>query len=129
MSLVTVFGILIIAAILAVILGQYKSEYALAVAITAGTIVFLGCISSVLEPMFRLCELILEAGIKTSYFSVAFKTLGICLVTGFVADICRDFGQTALAGFALTAGKCAIFVISVPILSELLSAAYSFINR
>lgn len=129
MEVLPVLGICITAAILAVILARYKAEYALAVAAVAGTLIFFGLISSVLESAYELRELIARAGISSAYFSVALKTLGICLVTGFVADLCRDFGQTALASWAETAGKCVIFVMSLPILTELLGAAYSFIGK
>ena len=128
MELISVLGVCITAAVLALVLKQYKAEYALAVAAAAGVIVFLSLLSSVFGPIMKLRDMLTEAGIKTSYFSVAFKTLGICLVTGFISDICRDFGQTALAGWAQTAGKCAIFIMSVPILTELLSAALQFIG-
>lgn len=128
MEIVTTLGICITATVLAVVLRQYKAEYALAVAAAAGVIVFLSLISSVLEPVFELRDMLFDAGIKASYFAVALKTLGVCFITGFIADICRDFGQTALAGWSETVGKCAIFIMSVPILSELLSAAYSFIG-
>lgn len=128
MEITTTLGICITATVLAVVLRQYKAEYALAVAAVAGVIVFLSLISSVFRPVMELRDILLDAGIKTSYFAVALKTLGICFITGFISDICRDFGQTALAGWSETVGKCAIFIMSVPILSELLSAAYSFIG-
>lgn len=128
MEIVSALGICIAATVLAVVLRQYKAEYALAVAAAAGAIVFLSLISSVLEPVLELRDMLFDAGIKASYFTVALKTLGICFITGFISDICRDFGQTALAGWSETVGKCAIFVMSVPILAELLSAAYSFIG-
>ncbi len=128
MEIVSTLGICITATVLAVVLRQYKAEYALAVAAVAGVIIFLSLISSVFEPVLELRDMLYDAGIKASYFTVALKTLGICFITGFISDICRDFGQTALAGWSETAGKCAIFIMSVPILGELLSAAYSFIG-
>ncbi len=128
MEIVSALGICIAATVLAVVLRQYKAEYALAVAAAAGVIVFLSLISSVFEPILELRDMLFDAGIKASYFTVALKTLGICFITGFISDICRDFGQTALAGWSETVGKCAIFVMSVPILAELLGAAYSFIG-
>lgn len=128
MELISILGICVTATVLAVVLKQHKAEYALAVAATAGAMVFLKLLVSVFEPIYQLRDIIVNAGISTAYFSVALKTLGICLLTGFVADICRDFGQTALAGFAQTAGKCAVFIMSVPILIDLLNAAYSFIG-
>ena len=121
-------GICFTATVLAVVLKQYKSEYAVAVVAVAGTVVFLRLLSSVLSPIFEFRDAVLDSGVKGSYFNVAFKALGICLVTGFITDICNDFGQSSLGNFASSAGKCAIFIMSVPILTELLSAALQFIG-
>lgn len=129
MNLITILGICIIAAILSVILRENKYEYAIILSITAGAIIFLSLLSSMLNSFFEIRSIIAKAGIDSSYFLIAFKALGICIITGFTADICRDFGQTALAGRAELAGRCAIFLISLPLLSSLLSAAYSFIGN
>ena len=128
MSLLTVLGICIISAVLGVILKQYKPEYALFLAIVSGIIIFFFLLAQVLNPIFEIRNIIANRGIDTSYFLVAFKALGICVITGFVSDICKDFGQNALAGKAEFAGRCAIFLISLPLLKGLLEAAYSFVG-
>lgn len=128
MNLTALLGIILSALILATVLKQYKSEYAIAVSVAAGAIVTVRLVAGVTEPLARLLEMLENAGIKQSYFSAALKALGICLLCGFVSDICKDFGQTALASFTLAAGKCAVFIISVPILLELLQTAYKFIG-
>ncbi len=128
MELLSVFGLCITATVLAVMLKNYRPEYAVAVAAISGVIIFITLITGALSEIFSFREIIVEAGIKSSYFSVALKALGICMVSGFISDICKDFGQTALANFALTAGRCAIFIMSVPLLSQLLGAAVGFIG-
>lgn len=128
MEILSVLGVVFTATVLAVVLSQYKKEYAISVAVIAGITVFMKLLSTVIEPVFEFRDIVLESGVKSSYFTVAFKALGICLLTGFVSDICNDFGQTALGNFALSAGKCTIFIMSVPMLSELLGAALRFIG-
>ncbi len=128
MEITTLLGIIITAAVFAVVLKQYKSEYAIAVSVAAGIVVLLRVLGGLLEPIASLQEMLSAAGIKYSYFTSALKALGICVISGFVSDICKDFGQTALSGWAITAGKCAVFIMSVPILLDLLEAAYKFIG-
>lgn len=123
------FGLCVIAALLSVLLKQYKSEYAMAVAIAAGCILFLSIVAGLLSPVFEFYNLFTSLGINNTYFMTAFKALGICLITGFVADICRDFGQTALAGRAELAGRCAVFLLSLPLLTDLLKIAYGWIGK
>ena len=129
MNLITIFGICIIAAILATVLKENKSEYAIILSILAGGLIFLYILGNMLNSFFEIRNILGKAGIDSSYFIVAFKALGICIITGFIADLCRDFGQTALAGRAELAGRCAIFLISLPLLTSLLEAAYSFIGN
>lgn len=128
MNITALLGICIIATAAAVLLKNYKPEYALTVAVVAGIVMFVTALLSVVNSLGRLRSLIENTGIEMSYFKVAFKALGICVVTGFVADICRDFGQTSLASRAEFVGKCAVFILSVPLLTTILEIAYGFIN-
>ena len=129
MNIITILGICIISAILSTILRENKYEYAIILSIVAGAIIFLSVFKNALNSFFEIKNIISKAGIDSSYFLIAFKALGICVITGFTADLCRDFGQTSLAGRAELAGRCAIFIISLPLLSSLLEAAYSFIGK
>lgn len=128
MSLTAIFGICIIAAVIATLLKGYKGEYAMLVAIAAGAAVLLSVVFDVMDGLLALRNTVAEYGLDTTYFSVAVKALGICIITGFIADTCRDAGQTSLASKAELAGRCAIFVMSIPLLLSLLQTAYGFIK-
>ena len=128
MELLSILGISFTATVLAVVLSQYKKEYAVGVAAFAGIAIFIRLIFIVIEPIFEFRDAVLDSGVKGSYFNVALKTLGICLISGFISDICKDFGQTALGNFETAAAKCTVFVMSLPILIELLGAALKFIG-
>ena len=128
MSFTAVLGICIIAAVTATLLKSYKPEYAMLVAVVAGAAVLISVVFDVMQGLLTLRNTFADYGISTSYFFVAVKALGICLITGFIADICRDAGQAALASKAELAGRCAVFVLSVPLLLSLLQTAYGFIG-
>ena len=127
MEIFKILAICIITAVLAVVLKQQKGEYALMVALAGGTVVILYIIKGVLSPIEYINERLLKSGINTEYFAVALKALGISYVTGVIADICRDSGQASLASKAELAGKCAIFIISVPLIGAVLDTALSFL--
>ena len=127
MEIFKILAICIITAVLAVVLKQQKGEYALMVALAGGTVVILYIIKGVLSPIEYINERLLKSGINTEYFAVALKALGISYVTGFIADICRDSGQASLASKAELAGKCAIFIISVPLIGAVLDTALSLL--
>lgn len=127
MEIFKILAICIITAVLAVVLKQQKGEYALMVALAGGTVVILYIIKGVLSPIEYINDRLLKSGINTEYFAVALKALGISYVTGFIADICRDSGQASLASKAELAGKCAIFIISVPLIGAVLDTALSLL--
>ncbi len=127
MEIFKILAICIITAVLAVVLKQQKGEYALMVALAGGTVVILYIIKGLLSPIEYINDRLLKSGINTEYFAVALKALGISYVTGFIADICRDSGQASLASKAELAGKCAIFIISVPLIGAVLDTALSFL--
>ena len=100
----------------------------IATAIAAGIAVLLVVTGHVTEGLYDLLNSVLDFGMSGAYFTVAFKALGICVVTGFIADLCRDAGQSALASRAELAGRCAVFILSLPLLNSLLETARKIIG-
>ena len=127
MDILKILSIIIICAILALILKAHKAEYSLFISILAGAflIIFVG--EKLMSSVSFLRSKFEEAQINGEYFSVALKALGIAYLSGFIADLCRDAGQTALASKAEIAGKCAIFLLCVPLSVTLLGTILEFI--
>lgn len=128
MEIFKILAICLISAVLAIVLKQQKGEYALMVALAGGAVVTLYVLKGVWTPIEYIKARLLSCGVKTEYFAVALKTLGIGYVTGFIADACRDSGQASLASKAELAGKCAIFILSVPLISAVLETALGFLK-
>ena len=126
MNIVQILGICVVSAAVAVLLKGYNSEYSLLISLTSGTAILLMLISGVTEKLYEVRNAV-SAFTASSLFIVALKSLGICVMTGFIADSCRQAGQISLASKAELAGRCAIFVLSVPMLLSLLETAYGFI--
>ncbi len=127
MDILKILSIIIICAILALILKAHKAEYSLFISILAGAflIIFVG--EKLMSSVSFLRSKFDEAQINGEYFSIALKALGIAYLSGFIADLCRDAGQTALASKAEIAGKCAIFLLCVPLSVTLLGTILEFI--
>ncbi len=128
MELTSLLGGLIVASAAALMLSGYKREYSFLIGVAAGAAVFVYLLGIAVNSVFGLRNIVEQAGLNTSYFSVILKSLGICLITGFVSDICRDAGQNALASGAELAGRCAVFIISLPLLEQILSTAAEIIS-
>ena len=123
-----ILAILLVAAVLCIVLRQKNGEYALLVSITTGIITALLILRHLSSSIDMIKSYIESYGIETEYFKVALKALGIGYITSFIADTCRDSGQTSLASKAELAGKTAIFVLSLPLLISVLNIAVGLIE-
>lgn len=128
MEIFKVLGICIITAVLALILKQQKGEYAFLISLAGGLAAMIYIISGIVPQAAAIGMRLSEYGVNTEYFKIAFKALGIGYITSFVADACRDSGQASLAGRAELAGKCAVFLISLPLISGILKTALSLLK-
>ena len=127
MDVTKVLAICLIAAALAVLLKQQRAEYALLISLAAGLIVLIYIISGVYSPLLSLKQRLDETGADYSFFTVALKALGIGYITSFIADSCRDCGESSLASKAELAGKFGIFILSVPLILDILETALLFL--
>ena len=125
-ELFKILAILLVSATIAVLLNQYRPEYAVMIVTAAAVAVLIIVIKNVFPSISKIRGLIEKSGVSSVYFATALKALGIAYISGFVADTCRDFGQTSLASKAELAGKCAVFVLSVPLMCTVLETALGF---
>ena len=128
MQLFALLALCLVAAAVAIVLGQYKKEYAIAVTVAAGAMLITATASFVIRPITEIADKFRNAGVKTEFFFVAIKALGLGYVTQFIADTCRDFGQTSLAAKAEFVGRAAMFVISLPLINSLFDAVTSLVG-
>ena len=128
MQLFALLALCLVAAAGAIVLGQYKKEYAIAVTVAAGAMLITATASFVIRPITEIVDKLRNAGVNTEFLFVAIKALGLGYVTQFIADTCRDFGQTSLAAKAEFVGRAAMFVISLPLINSLFDAVASLVG-
>lgn len=119
---------LLIAAVFGVLLRQSRPEFSLLLIIITATISLLLILSAIVKPLNALMEKFSGYGVELSYFKIALKAVGIGYVTGFCADICRDAGHNSLATLSEIAGKCGIFILSLPLVFNIIDLALGFIK-
>ena len=74
-----------------------------------------------LDPVLRLVrEAVALSGLSEAYFLPVLKCVGIGLLCRAGADLCRDAGQSALAGAVETGGAAAALFVALPLLQSLL---------
>ncbi len=125
-QLIKTVAILIIASVLIIVLRSRLQEYAFLGVVAILAVVFLSVFDSLLSSISDLKMLFNKSGSNSIYFTTALKALGIAYISGFAADVCRDFGLSALANTAEIVGKVTIFVLSVPLAATVIEAALKF---
>lgn len=128
MEIFKILGLIFISALLCVILKQHKAEYSIIIAVLCSILVLTIIIEKIISPLLLIEQKLDSYGVDNSYFKIALKALGIGYITSFISDSCRDAGQSALAFKAELAGKCAIFLLSVPLILNILETAVGFVK-
>lgn len=128
MNIVTVVGITVVAAFLAVLLRRYHPEYSMAIGLITGVLVLAYLIVQIAPVVSRLKTLLNSASLPEEYGLILFKALGICLLSQLAADACRDAGETAMAGKAELAGKVFLLLLALPLFEKIAELAVQLMN-
>ena len=119
--MVTAVGGLLCAAVLATVLRAQRPELALGLSIAAGTLT-VGLLLKELTPLLSsLRRMAALGGLSNSAVSVVLRAAGVCFVTQWAADTCRDAGQSALAGKAELTGRVLLLLLTVPLFEQVLT--------
>lgn len=96
-----------------------------AMCVLASAIAIFGYAVSIAAPAAAELGSILSGAIEGEYIAVPAKALGIALVSQTVSDVCRDCGESSLAGKVELAGKAALLMLSLPLIKDMLSLGTS----
>ena len=120
-EIVTVAGIAVAAAGAAVLLKQYKPEYAFGISVAAGAIFLLFIAVRAGEIIDEINAFASVSGINSENYGIVLRCLGVCLVTNAAAETCKDCGQSSIASKRVIAGKALVLIIALPLFSELMN--------
>ena len=120
MDIVKIIGIGLTAAIIIIILKQYKPEFTIYVSLIAGTIILFMVMDELNGVVSILQTLANKTGVASSFLGILLKITGIAILTEFAVSICKDSGETAIASKIDLGGKIIIISISIPIITALL---------
>lgn len=119
MELIKVLILGIIISILAIFLKSVKPEYSFLCVIAGSIIILIYILKSSVE-VFNFFDLVLDkTGINYELFYTMLKIIGVGYLVEFSANVCRDSGNTTIADKIVLAGKMMIFIVSLPVISNL----------
>ncbi len=115
-----VIGIALVALVFGIFFKQYNKTVALLLVLVSSLLVFWQSFSAVAEITDALKSITSGISEASAYIKIMFKVLGIALIAQLAADMCRDCGESALAGQTETAAKIAIIVVVLPLIQAVL---------
>ena len=96
-ELIRAVAVIMVAAVFVTALRNRLGEYSFLLALAAIAVVLAAIFGNLFSAVGKLRDLFSRSGNAGVYFVTALKALGISYITTFAADICRDFGLSALA--------------------------------
>ncbi len=128
MELLRILGIGVVAAVLSILIKQHRPELAMAIPILGGIAIFLS-VAPYLQGMVKMFESLAEqAGMQNQHLRLILKMIGIAYLCQFSAELCRDAGETSIAGKIELGGKLLILSLSMPIVYQFLGLVESIIR-
>lgn len=127
MSLYKLFGFAILGLFSILLLRRLKEEYASLIAVFVG-LALAASAFEILEPVVAYLRR-LEAFAETQdLFARMFKASGIAVLCTLAGDICRDCGESALAGKVELCGKSVILVLCLPLLEGVFESVLALLG-
>ena len=126
---VQVVGLGLIAALLALILKEYRPELAMQVSLVAGVIIMLLVLRRIVTAVNVITETAVAAGINLVYLQTLLRVIGIAYLAEFGAQVCRDAGEGSIASRVELAAKVIILVMAVPVIIEIMESVLGMIPQ
>lgn len=119
-EIIKIIGIGLIALVIAIILKQYRAEYAIYVSIIAGVLILFLAMEKFSGIINLLKSISDKTYINKQFLGILLKITGIAIITEFAVSICADAGEKAIASKIEIGSKVIIIAMSIPIISSLL---------
>ncbi|MBQ9557456.1 MAG: hypothetical protein IJU94_02505 [Clostridia bacterium] len=128
MNIYSVAALGVIGALICVLLKQYRPELAMLAGIGVSVLILSGAVDVALDAISFFRELAEASGMTALSIRTLLKCAGVCFVTEFASETCRDAGENALASRVETFGRLAAFAVSIPLLREFAALAAALIK-
>lgn len=118
MEWIQIIGMVLIAVVLLALLKQYNPVYAVIAGILCCGLVLTAAIAAMFPVMDSLLSLAEQ--ISAAQMMPLVKAMGIVILGQIARDVCKDAGQTALAGQVELAARALVLFAALPLFQQLL---------
>ncbi len=129
MSVIPICMLAVTAAVLALTLRQKNGEIALLLTVACAVMLLAEVLGSASEIIQTVRGIVSASGVGTGYLAILLKVIGICLLTEFTANTCRDAGSSALASNVTLAGKLMATAAALPLYADILNVVTALLTK
>ncbi len=123
MNIICICAAAVVSSVLAVLLKKHNAEYSLILTVCSVALIFMYIISSVVVAVSGIEEIFFKSQLNTVYIEILLKCVGICFITEFACDCCKDASQNALSSIVIMSGRICVLLTAFPLFEEFLSLA------
>ena len=116
------------AAVMALTLRPKNAEIALLLTLACSVAILFAVLGSAASVADTVRQIVAAAQINADYLAVLLRVIGICLLTEFTANTCRDAGSQSLAGTVTLAGKIMVTISALPLYADILNAVTGMLS-
>ncbi len=128
MNITVLLGLSVVAAVGGLLLKKYNPTYGVVLAVVLGACLLVGAVTYINDIAQVIDRLFQKSGIHKEWFKPMLKAIGICYFAKFGADLCRDAGETAMAGYVELTGKIMMVWLSLPLLAKIMETILYFME-
>ena len=111
----------------AMVIKQWKNDFLPLLRIGL-SLLFAAAAVTQAAPAVAYIKALAEHSAIAPYTEILFKSLGIAVLTGTCAAVCRESGESGIAEGVELIGKAELLLLSLPLIEELLTAAASLLS-
>ena len=113
----------VMASLLALILKKQGSEYSVIITLSTITLILVYILSNITLSLDTVQKIFEKSNFNSDYLRILLKCIGICFITEFTCDCCKDASQSALSGTVLLCGRICVLLTALPLFSSFLDIA------
>lgn len=125
MDIVAICVVSVVAFIFSLSLKNHHPSISLIIVLFTSVMILLYLLDYFGEVTSYIKELFNSVNINSEYITLLLKCTGICFITEFTCDMCKESGYTSLSSQISLAGKVITLIMALPLFREVLSISLS----
>lgn len=119
--MIKIVAFCIVTVLIAVVLKKYNSIYSILISVAGCIFVILMIAEDFFSIVSKVTSLASDFSYTYSYIKLMIKTLGICIITQIVSDMCIDAGEKAMSTIVETGAKVTVIAMMMPLFETLVN--------